>query len=104
MWRYLRIFGLYKNKEFNTLAEAINNLVQRVSADKSIIQGHLDEIYYTANFDSLTGLQNWYSLEKHLSEMIKIAESERYMIGVFFSGIYMLHLCKEVLYLFYPWF
>lgn len=73
----------YQNREFNFLAQAVNNMLERIKAHRDVIAKNNKNLYYQANFDLLTGLKNRASIGSDLSEYIHTACEDLSYIAVF---------------------
>lgn len=73
----------YQNREFNFLAQAVNNMLERIKAHRDVIEKNNKNLYYQANFDVLTGLKNRMRIGDDLSDIIDAAGQDFSHIAVF---------------------
>ena len=81
------VIPTYKNTEMNMLAESVNNMIQRIKRDSCIIKQNNEDLYYHANFDTLTGLNNRNSTNEILEKMLVSARENRTMVSVYFIDL-----------------
>lgn len=81
------VITTYKNTEMNMLAESVSNMIQRIKKDSGIIKQNNEDLYYHANFDMLTGLNNRNSTGELLAKLFAPARDDRTMIGIYFIDL-----------------
>lgn len=82
------ITGEFKNQEMSRLKTAINNMLGRIQADRHAITEANDSLYYSANFDALTGMRNRRSLTMQLDEDLEPARQSGKSISLFYFDLY----------------
>ena len=76
-----------KNTEFEDLKISINQMLMRMKTSRDIIKRNNERLYHQANFDSLTGLRNRFSIMAELDEMLQTARKESFAVSVFYCNI-----------------
>ncbi len=79
--------GKYSNREMSHLAGAVNNMLSRIKADNDLIRQHNDKLYFSANYDELTGLRNRLSIKNMLTEIITQKKDPNLRATVFFVDL-----------------
>lgn len=77
----------YKSREFNVLAHAASNMLERIKANRDEIEANNKVLYYHANFDRLTGLKNRRSLEAALIDALEAASRSNTKVVVFLLNL-----------------
>ena len=75
------------SREMFDLVKSINSMIERIRVDSDTIKKKNDSLYFNANFDSLTGLNNRLSATQMLKEAIVGAKESRTCITVFYLDI-----------------
>lgn len=75
------------NIEITTLTDSMNEMLSRIREDHRIIQKSNDDLYYSANFDILTGLHNRSNALNSLALMIDRSDAKSTFVTVFYFDI-----------------
>lgn len=78
----LSINSSYKYKESKILTQSINNMLSRIKDYRNIIKKKNHDLYYNANFDTLTGLKNRINCRNSLIKEINKARDTFKIVGV----------------------
>ncbi|MDR2933564.1 MAG: EAL domain-containing protein, partial [Oscillospiraceae bacterium] len=73
-----------QNVELDNLTVSVNGMLRRIKDARDTITKNNERIYYHANFDALTGLNNRFSTRVILEDAIAVAKRDLGYITVFF--------------------
>lgn len=75
------------NRDMYNLTTAVSNMLQLIIKDRNLIKKNNESLYYSANFDSLTGLSNRINATESLVLEMKAADKDDYSICVYYFDI-----------------